>query len=352
MKEENEKSFKSRVVYYDVLNIMACFCVIWMHCNVAAHVFSRGGNVWVTSMIVETIAYWAVPVFIMLTGATLMNYREKYDTKTFFKKRVLKTLVPFIIWSVVILVWKYYGNMMEIKYVSFKHLLNIMILNQEESVYWFFWALFSVYLSIPVLSHLTEEKHRKTLWYIVIVAFIFCSVPKLLKLIGIEWNSNFTFPIAGGYVIYIILGYLLSTQDIKKKKRIIIYILGILALFIRYFGTYYLSAREGRINKALWGYAFFTGLFPAVAVFVFTKNAKILSNIKNKKIETIISKVSSCSFGIYLIHLMVMRYEIRLLSINTNSVIWRTVGAVTTYFIALGIIYFIKKIPIIKKIVP
>ncbi len=28
-----EKTNKERVLYYDVLNILACFCVIWLHCN-------------------------------------------------------------------------------------------------------------------------------------------------------------------------------------------------------------------------------------------------------------------------------------------------------------------------------
>lgn len=39
---EEKKNESKRVLYYDVLNILACFCVIWMHCNGAAHVFTRG----------------------------------------------------------------------------------------------------------------------------------------------------------------------------------------------------------------------------------------------------------------------------------------------------------------------
>ena len=66
----------------------------------------------------------------------------------------------------------------------------------------------------------------------------------------------------------------------------------------------------------------------------------------------LISKMSSCSFGIYLIHKIVMTYEIKVLAINTRSWEWRTIGAICTYIICLGIVYVIKKIPILKKIVP
>ena len=35
-----------------------------------------------------------------------MNYREKYDTKTFFKKRFIKVLVPFAFWAIIMFIWK------------------------------------------------------------------------------------------------------------------------------------------------------------------------------------------------------------------------------------------------------
>lgn len=52
------------------------------------------------SLAVEVICYWAVPIFFMLTGATLMNYRSKYDTKTFFGHRIKRTVIPFLFFSV------------------------------------------------------------------------------------------------------------------------------------------------------------------------------------------------------------------------------------------------------------
>lgn len=102
MNEELSKNNKgSRVIYFDILNIIAIVAVIALHCNGIVH-----GNpnikAWNTSLIVECICYFAVPLFCMLSGATLMNYREKYDTKTFFKKRVIKVLIPFIIWAIII----------------------------------------------------------------------------------------------------------------------------------------------------------------------------------------------------------------------------------------------------------
>ena len=60
---------QERVIYYDFLNIGACFCVVAMHCNWIVHRFENT-IAWKQSLLVDVIAYWAVPVFFMLSGAT------------------------------------------------------------------------------------------------------------------------------------------------------------------------------------------------------------------------------------------------------------------------------------------
>ena len=349
MEEINKK--KQRILYYDILNILACFCVIWLHTNGTVHKYFPTFS-WKTSLIVEVIAYWAVPVFFMLTGATLMDYRKKYDTKTFFKKRIQRAVVPFFVWSLLMLIWGHYTDRISIENITCRNIINILILNQQENTYWFFWAIFSIYLSLPILSLLTEEKNRKILWYIVVVSAIFNSVPLISYLLKIEWNGYFNFPVASGYIMYVVLGYLISTQDMNKRSKFIIYALGILSAIIRYSVTYILSSRDGMINTLLFNYSYITTLFLALSVFVFVKNINFNKIFKNDKVIKSITSISSCSLGIYLIHKIVMAYEIQLFNIDAYSLKWRTIGAVSTYLLCLIVIFVMKKIPIIKKIVP
>ena len=62
-------------------------------------------NYWISANIIESIFYFAVPVFFMISGCTLIDYRNKYSTKIYFKKRINKTLIPFIIWSMLALLY-------------------------------------------------------------------------------------------------------------------------------------------------------------------------------------------------------------------------------------------------------
>ena len=80
---------KERIIYYDLLNVVATLCVIAMHCNGIVHTYSNTLD-WKQSLIIEVIAYWAVPVFFMLSGATLLEYRKRYTTTMFFKKEFKK----------------------------------------------------------------------------------------------------------------------------------------------------------------------------------------------------------------------------------------------------------------------
>lgn len=78
-----------RVVYFDILNILAIIAVISMHMNGIVHL-NPNIRAWNTSLIVDCIMYWAVPVFMMLSGATLMDYRKNMILKLFLKKDLLK----------------------------------------------------------------------------------------------------------------------------------------------------------------------------------------------------------------------------------------------------------------------
>ena len=184
---------KKRYQYIDVLNILACLCVIFMHCNGIVHSFSDT-RAWKESMLVETLAYWAVPVFFMISGATLLGYREKYATKIFFQKRIGKTVIPFIIWILINLIFKMVTGLMKFEW-SFSNVVNMFNNTTTEGVYWFFIPLFMCYLSIPVISLI--KNNSRILLYMVGVGFLIYSVyPVVCTILKIPQNGSVIFPAA------------------------------------------------------------------------------------------------------------------------------------------------------------
>ena len=345
----HKDSKNKRILYFDILNILACLSVVFLHSNSIVHTYTQL-RAWKTALIFEVVLYWAVPVFIMLSGATLMKYKERYDTKTFFKKRFSKILIPWIIWSFVL-------------YIVYNHRnINILQFGKDflyckiESIYWFFPLILYLYCLIPVLSIIAEkEENRKMLKAIFLFIFIFRAIIyPICVMCNIEFPTVFKdFISQNGYLMFLILGYLLSTTNVPKKKRIIIYILGLFAIVFKYCYTYYFSIKEGKLNNDLFDYCAFTSVLLAIAVFVFIKNINWEKIIGKLHITpNMIAKISSYSFGVYLIHIIIKIQGTKFLKLNPYGIIYRTVGAIVIYIISVIAVWIMKKIPIIRKTVP
>lgn len=336
---------KKRVLYFDVLNILASFGVIMLHCNGIAHTYSDS-LAWYQALMVEVAFYWPVPIFFMLSGATLMGYRARYTTKDFFAKRCLRTVIPFIAWTLINAVYKGI-NPFEI---GFRTFLNQCINTSIEGVYWFFIPLFAMYLAMPVLSLLKD--HRRILWYMAGGAFMLTSLlPPIFGYLKLSWNGSLAMLTAGGYLLYTLLDYLLATTDLNKKQRLLIYGLGIFGAVLRYGMTVLLSRQDGAINKTFFSYKEYYAVFLAVAVFVFFKYFKPLDKLaEHPKVAGAIKTISGCSFGIYLMHMIIYRELAKLIPAGCWE--WRLLVPFLIYAIALAVTFILKKIPLLKNIVP
>lgn len=158
---------------FDLLNIAACISVVILHVNGAIWDFSYG-RYWVTSLILECAFYWAVPVFFMLSGATLVDYRERYNTKAFFIHRFSKTLPPFLFWSVVSVFWAVYSqhSLPVDMLTDWRAWIDIIFNTKAMSIYWFFIPLFALYLCIPFISSVPETARIKVFGFAFLYSFI------------------------------------------------------------------------------------------------------------------------------------------------------------------------------------
>ena len=346
--EKRKVAKSNRVIYYDILNILACIAVVFLHCNGAVHKFSNT-RLWKECLVIEVVCYFAVPIFLMISGATLMKYKERYTTKEYFIKRIEKVVIPWVIWSLIV----YIVNNKNFNMLNFG---ENFIYGKIEAIYWFFPLIIHLYCLIPVLSILTEkQEYEKTMWYIVGFIFIFQSVLQpLCTMLHIKFPNTLNYMLQqNSYIIYLLLGYLLSKTKLNKKQKIVIYVFAIFALVTRYLYTLYVSIDTGIINKDSWGYTAFTGLFPTVALFTFVKDINWEKIFAKTKINTkMLSNLAGCSFGVYLIHMLIKEKIVGLLDINTSSYFYRLIFPVILYIICVTIVYIIKKIPIVKKIVP
>ena len=184
----------AKKTYITVLNVYSCLSVVLLHGSAFWNFRKTPG--WIADNFVESFFYFAVPVFVMLSGATLMDYRERCTTKEYFKKRVRKTVIPFLFWSIVglfFVIWRDGSGSVDLHPVA---ILDAIINCRYIGIYYFFIIIFGVYLAIPVFSAIPKEKRQRTFLYCILAALaVNVLLPFLASLTGgaVRHNGEFTF---------------------------------------------------------------------------------------------------------------------------------------------------------------
>lgn len=157
MDGQNGKTAETQ--YITLLSTISCFAVVLLHTNGCFWHFSSTEHYWKTANIIESVFYFAVPIFFMVSGATLIDYSDRYSTKVFFAKRIKKTVIPFLVWSMIGLAF----SCLVLKTVNFADIGKRYIVNSTfdasiVTVYWFFPSLFCVYLCMPLFTAVDKAK--------------------------------------------------------------------------------------------------------------------------------------------------------------------------------------------------
>lgn len=346
--------FEGYSLSVDILNILACVAVIFLHVNGAVWAFSYE-RYWTTSLVIECVFFWAVPVFFMLSGATLMDYRQRYNTGTFFKRRFSKTLIPFLFWSFISILWAIFSqHSLPIETLTdWRSFIDAVFNTKGLSIYWFFIPLFALYLCFPLLSSIPEKARKSVFGFAFVYAFISTScLPLLFSILSIPYNSAITSPLnGGGYLMFVLLGYLLTHITLTKRQALLVYLLGAFGLLLRYVGTLMRSYAIGSIDQLFYGYSNFPSVVLAAAVFLWFWR-KDWSFFSTPSRIRILRTISGASFGIYLIHFYFLRFFVDFFALDMRSWIWRIFGVPLVYLISLLAVLIMKKIPLIKRLVP
>ena len=338
---------KRQIHYISVLNVLACLCVIGMHCNGIVHRYETIPAWWL-SFAIEVLAYWAVPAFFMISGATMMDYPER-STRNFIQRRLKKVGSPLVFWTAIFYIYKRING--SIEWTGFRSFLNMILNFQIEGTYWFFAPLFMIYISLPILSRLRNDD--KLLRYTIAAGVLTHSVlPFLCNVLGLSFNGHLYFPMTGGYILYPLIGYYLHKTDFHRWQRLLIYLLGIIGIFIRFGHTGYTFAVQGTASTITWGYLNLPALMLSTAVFVFIKYVCQTRWLQNEKLQKSFRWLAGGSFGVYLIHIFIINQLTYRLCIDLYSPYWQLAGAFLVYIFAIMVVKIVQKIPVVKNLFP
>lgn len=341
-----------RIEYISLASVLSSLAVIYLHANSCFWTFSTA-RYWFTANIIESVFYFAVPVFFMISGAMLIDFHKKYDLKTYFSKRINKTVIPYLIWSFIgLILLTFYFETINFSDINLIYILNGLFTGKLVSIYGFFIPLFCTYLSIPLFALIPEERRKDIFIYICAVSLILnFLIPFIISVFDLDINFKLSIAVGSGYLFYTLAGYLIHKYELKQKYRLIIYVLAIIGLLMHIIGTYESSMLAGEIVKTFKGYTKLPCLLYSVGIFVFIKY-DLIKIMKINVIKRFVNFADYYTFGIYLVHIYILYFLIKIFSINNTSIIFRLFSPIVIYLICIAVIYIIRKIPFGKKIIP
>ncbi|MGL5291455.1 MAG: acyltransferase [Vibrionaceae bacterium] len=286
---------KERVFFFDLLRCVAAIAVI------AIHVLSPyrealndiGFGQWSTAIAVNSASRWAVPVFILITGALLISDKKPFALEHYIKRRFAKVFIPFIVWS---LFYAYFSGWSTQGFSSAIAIKNMQEFWHSPTYYHlgFFYYFIPLYFVIPIFKWLENNNYHSILYTITALWLISCTL-YLFKVNG-WWDNKFWL-----FMGYLPAGYLLYTK-IPNNKQSVLYsgVFGIVAITITFIMVVYLSLQNGHYSIGRWlSYNTINVVMAAAMVFIFCRY--IAENLPNK-VKSAVIFISKHSLGVYLLH--------------------------------------------------
>ncbi len=331
------------------LRLIALLAVIVLHTS--AVLLSQYGKVpfgdWLAADFYNGLVRFAVPVFVMITGALLLH--REYELGDFLKKRLTRVVTPFLFWSLVYIGYSWYNDEISFDAGAWANIKQVLHLLKYGSSYhlWYVYMLIGLYFVIPVIGKFVRNATENELLYFLLVWF---GVMMLAQPYLTRFNPQVDLHYFAGYIGYLVLGHYLAFKDFTFKNiRAWMIVLFMLTLAVIVIGTWILYK-----NNSTMGTLFYEPISPTVMLL--SASMFLIVRFTTVKISPVIIRIrdfaGSYNYGIYLGHALVL-YLLDYVNISyklCTSMISIPVTALTCFVLTLGLVWLISKLPFGKWI--
>ena len=327
----------------DLIKAIAIFCVVLAH-TCSPGYFTTGAN-FCASVFWGSLFRMAVPLFLMCTGALLLDPERGFNAVPFLKKNYLRILVALFFWAAM---YKLY-HLAVAGAVNGNNLLYAfkeLVLFKHEFHLYYLHIVLLLYAFLPILRVLTAHASRGTMIYLLVLwaltGIIYPTLRpfwpfSLLEGVPAQWLMNMAWASFG----YALLGYFLMKYPMKRWLGAVLFAAGFAVVFG---GTLIMSRSRG---------SFYEGFLEGMSVGVALKAAGLFGLLSGVKLRRtgLVRFIAKASFCVYLIHIFIISEAARLgwSILLLPCIVSIPLAALVTLAICCGIWFVLSKIPVVKK---
>lgn len=286
--------------YYDqfsYMRIIATFFIIILHSLFASSIYFKddmtASNVRF-EQVFQNLLMWCVPVFLMITGVLLLDPDRGIPLKKLFGKYIKRMLLTLVVFTFLFQLLDYKFGLQPTLFTGW---IRSLFFAKSWAHMWYLYTIIGLYLMMPLYKLVT--KYREDLVpYLIAVSLLFIAViPMFFR------NFGFGIPTATIYPVYLFIGYQLVHHPMKLPLSFALSV-GCTASLILLSLHFSSEAMETYA-----GYA---------SILVVGQSAGFFSLMNRIRIDadSWIRKIDQCTFGIYILHMIGIRWLMKIYGFN------------------------------------
>lgn len=319
----------------DVIRVIACAMIIMMH---SPHPLANAGN----GMFLVLVSYLCAPgvgLFFMVSGALMLGCNvvdQKFDAFSFLKRRIVRIGVPLVFWVIV-------GRSLE--YVG--------VDNVENGVLWFLYCMLGLYLLTPILRRWMGLATMREVEFYLAVWMVTLFVP-VMRFLGCDvfvGDTSFLYYFHGYAGYYVLGGYMNRYYGHKDsvlyrwRKWMFVPVLLLSFLFPA-------VVKIMEVNVDFYDLFWYLGISVVLMCLAWWNMLRGMCGYV-KRCPQWVSTLSSLTFGIYLVHILVMRNVLWKMDwmMGLNGCVQTIVCFVLTFAISLLLCWGVAKVKYVRMVI-
>lgn len=344
---ENKQQETGRIVFLDLLRIIACFFVIVNHTVSIIVKHQELSFVWFISTAYLFFSKAAVPVFLMISGYTMLN-RQDTDTKSIL--RIFRYGCTLVLFSCVYFMKQYLAGEWPL---NVRFFLERFLGGWITNAFWYMYLYLGILVMLPFLQKIVTVLSQKDYLFFFVVSALFYSVWPIVLHYFPEWQITeyFALPLFNSYIAMLLLGYYFRKYCKPTSHWRIPCIIGYIgSVVLNVFLTYSEYLRNNGEKFLFYdNRIFFPILFSAFCLFGFMATIQLQGSARR-----IVTSIGSLTFGVYLLSdMMIDELEFVYFWLMEHQM--PQMAAMLIYevcvFVSCAVItYILKKIPVLRKL--
>ncbi|MDP2383544.1 MAG: acyltransferase family protein [Nitrospirota bacterium] len=330
---------------FDVIRVCACLAVVLLHlaATTVMQPEQLGTISWHMANFIDSAMRWAVPVFVMLSGALLLDGKKQTSPREFWTRRMNRLLPALLFWSVVYLAWRafFWHQPLTLNTIALD-----LIAGRPYIHLYFLFLIAGLYLVTPFLATAASSLDSKQLGQAIVVMAALALGANMVDFLA---TSAFTLFVP--YIAYYFAGLYCVRVLANRPAPYGMVLVGAILV------TTLFTALSVSVNglESRWSFYFYEDLSPTIMVMAVTVFMVLLQASLSPTVQSIAQRLAPWTLGVYVAHPIVVEL-LRNLYHTTMPAMFRPLYYIPITFVATIVIAFtavalMQRIPILRRVV-